>query len=276
MKKRAFDFLEIKEMPPKPRKKSLVEIRGSYYSPVTYTYLKDLFDIMAPYIDGFKFVAGNQRFHTPQMVKKFNKLCKKNNIYVSTGGMIERVIVQGHDAVDQYLKETKALGFDVLEVSAGLAPIPFKDQLAIINKAVGMGFKVKPEISFMEGAGAGTHAAKYKIKYRNEKEMLKQAKAYLDAGAYMLMLESEGITEDLPPEKWRTDIIKKAIDMFGVEKWMFEASDPKVFKWYLKNYGTDINVFIDHSQVFEYNAWRHQLWGDPKIWEGKELKYLNR
>jgi phosphosulfolactate synthase (CoM biosynthesis protein A) len=133
--------------------------------------------------------------------------------------------------------------------------------------------KVKPEISFMEGTGGGSHKANYKIKYKPVKKLLDQAKAYLDAGAYKLMLESEGITEDLPVKKWRTDIIRKAVDEIGIDKWMFEASDPVVFKWYLKNFGPEVNLFIDHSQVFEYNAWRHQLWGDHEIWKGKSVRY---
>ena len=273
MKKRAFGFLKLEELPKKPRKTSVVEIRGSYYSPVTYTYLNDLFEIAGDYIDGFKFVAGCQRFYTPESVKKFTGLCKKHRIYVSTGGMIERVILQGKKGVDAYLKESKKLGFDVLEISSGFADISFEDQLKIIKKARGIGLKVKPEISFMEGAGGGTHIAGYKPKYRSVERLFEQAEAYLKAGAYKLMLESEGITEDLPAKKWRKDIIKKAIDRFGVERWMFEASDPEVFKWYLKHYGREVNVFIDHSQVFEFNAWRHGLWGDKDIWKGKKIRY---
>ncbi len=265
----AFDFLKLRELEPKPRNKGVVEIRGSYYSPVTYTYLKDLFEMIGDQIDGFKFVAGCQSFHGDKLIKKFTKLCHKHNIYVSTGGMIERVVLQGDEAIDQYLKETKKLGFDVLEVSSGMAIIPFEKQMEILKKGLSLGLKVKPEISFMEGAGGGTHIANYKPKYRKVDELLEQAQAYLDAGAYKLMLESEGITEDLPPAKWRKDIIKKAIDKLGVDKWMFEASDPQVFKWYLKNYGKDVNVFIDHSQIFEFNAWRLGLWGDPDIWKGK-------
>ena len=90
----------------------------------------------------------------------------------------------------------------------------------------------------------------------------------------MLMFESEGVTEDMPPKTWRTDLIKKVIARYGLKKWMFEAADPVVFKWYLKNYGSDVNLFIDHSQIIEYEAWRSKLWGDPSIWKGKKLKYI--
>jgi len=218
MKKKAFDFIKLSELSAKPREKAVVEIRGSYYSPVTYTYLKDLFEITGDFIDGFKFVAGCQRFHTPEMVRKFTSLCRKHKIYVSTGGMIERVILQGKTGVDDYLRETKKLGFDVLEISSGFASISVEDQIKIIKSAKKIGLKCKPEISFMEGAGAGTHISNYKPRYKDVNKMLDAAQQYLDAGAYKLMLESEGITEDMPVKKWRKDIIKKAINRFGVEK----------------------------------------------------------
>lgn len=32
---------------------------------------------------------------------------------------------------------------------------------------------------------------------------------------------------------------------------MFEAADPQVFAWYVKTYGPEENVFIDHSQIVQ-------------------------
>ncbi len=272
--KRGFDFLPMRERAKKPREKSVIEIRGSYYSPVTYTYLSDLLDVMGEYIDGFKFVASCQRLYPATEIKKITKLCHKHKVYVSTGGMIERVLVEGPKAVDKYLKESKKLGFDVVEISSGFAQqLPLQDKVNITRQVLKLGMKAKPEISFMKGAGAGTHVANYKPKLRTTADVMKEAKAYLDAGAYKLMFESEGITEDLPPNKWRKDLVKKVIKDFGLNTWMFEASDPAVFKWYLREFGPDVNLFIDHSQVFEYSAWRGQLWGDPAIWKGKKLSY---
>lgn len=42
---------------------------------------------------------------------------------------------------------------------------------------------------------------------------------------------------------------------------MFEAADPKVFEWYVKNYGIDINLFVDHSQIFQLECLRRGVWG---------------
>ena len=51
------------------------------------------------------------------------------------------------------------------------------------------------------------------------------------------MIESEGITENV--DQWRTDVPGKFIDEIGMDKLMFEAADPDVFAWYIKNYGAE-------------------------------------
>ena len=274
--RKAFDFVEISEVPPKPRKTGVIEIRGPYYAPTTTGYVKDLLEMWGDYIDGFKFAGGSMRLLSSDMVKNILKVCHGYDVYVSTGGFVERIIVQGADAVDKYLEECKSLGFDIVEVSSGLAPIPLEDKVEIVKQVKKMGMIPKPEISLMIGAGAGTHIVGYKPKLRSVDDLMKEAREHLKAGAHMMMLESEGITEDLPPSKWRTDVIKKLVSEFGFESWMFESSDPPVFKWYLKNFGSNVNLFIDHSQIVEYTAWRTKLWGDPEIWKGKTLSYKSK
>ena len=63
----------------------------------------------------------------------------------------------------------------------------------------------------------------------------------------MIMIESEGITESV--KTWRTDVPAKIANALGLEKVMFEAADPAVFAWYIKNYGPEVNLFVDHSQI---------------------------
>ena len=51
----AFPFLPTNKLPAKPnRKKGLTEIRGSYYAPVTHTYLDELLADWGEYVDGIK------------------------------------------------------------------------------------------------------------------------------------------------------------------------------------------------------------------------------
>jgi phosphosulfolactate synthase (CoM biosynthesis protein A) len=272
---KAFDFVKIDMPPKKPRKLGIIEFRGPYYSSVTYGYLKDLLDDWGEYVDGYKFAGGSMRLLARKRVKQIIELCHEHMVYVSTGGFVERVIVQGSKAVDRYLEECKELGFDVVEVSSGLAPIPLQDKVEIVRQVQRLGMKPKPEVSMMIGAGAGTHVAGYEetMKMRSFDDFAGEVQAHLKAGAEIIMVESEGLTEDLPPDKWRKDVIRKLVDRFGYKTFMFEASDPPVFKWYLTTFGPDVNLFIDHSQIVEFTAWKTRLWGDQRIWAGKKLRY---
>jgi len=271
--KKAFNFVKISELSPKARQHGIIEIRGPYYTAVTISYLQDLLEMWGDYIDGFKFAGGSQRLLSADILKKIINICHNHNVYVSTGGFVERVIVQGTEAVDRYLQECKLLGFDVVEVSSGLAPIPLKDKVEIVKQVKKMGMKPKPEISMMFGAGAGTHITGYQTKLKTLDELLDEIDMHQSVGAEIMMLESEGITEDLPPEEWRVDIINELNKKFGFDSFMFEASDPPVFKWYLKQFGSEVNLFIHHSQIVEFTAWKTQLWGDRDIWKDKTLSY---
>jgi phosphosulfolactate synthase (CoM biosynthesis protein A) len=273
---KTFDYVNLVELGPKPRDKGVIEIRGPYYTSVSHGYLQDLLDDWSEYVDGYKFAGGSMRLLPRETTKKIINTCHDHGVYVSTGGFVERVIVEGSDIVDKYLEECKALEFDMVEVSSGFAPMKLEDKVAIVRQVQRLGMKAKPEVSMMIGAGGGTHVVGYKTKMRTFQDVAKETQAHLDVGAKILMLESEGITEDLPPSKWRKDVVKKLVDRFGYGTWMFEASDPPVFKWYLKSFGKDVNLFIDHSQVVEFTAWKLGLWGDRDIWKGRKISYTPR
>ena len=100
--------------------------------------------------------------------------------------------------------------------------------------------------------------------------MISQAKRFIDAGAYMVMIEYEGITENADP--WRTDVPADVINALGLEKVMFEAADPEVFAWYVKNYGAEVNLFVDHSQIVQLETLRRGIWGTKSLW-GRVLTY---
>src|SRR5216117_923612 len=226
---RSFSFLRINEREPKPRKRGLTEIRGPYYSVVGRRYLEDLFETMGAYIDSLKFAGGSFALMPERAVRDIIELCHKYDVLVSTGGFIERVLVQGGDAVRQYVAECKRLGFDVVEISAGFVSISTDDWLRLIELVRKSGLKAKPEVGIQFGAGGATPPAELQAEgTRDSNWTIAQAKRFLEDGAEIIMIESEGITENVDP--WRTDVPAKFIDEIGTEKLMFEAADPDVFE----------------------------------------------
>lgn len=121
------------------------------------------------------------------------------------------------------------------------------------------------------GAGGATTAAELATEGTRPPEwVIARGKRFLEAGAYLLMIESEGITESV--KTWRTDIVSKIADGLGLEKVMFEAAEPEVFEWYVKNYGPEVNLFVDHSQIVQLETLRRGIWGTKSLW-GRVLTY---
>jgi phosphosulfolactate synthase (CoM biosynthesis protein A) len=270
---RSFSFLRVNEREGKPRKRGLTEIRGPYYSVVGRRYLEDLFEMTGAYVDSLKFAGGSFTLMPEKAVREIVDLCHKHDVLVSTGGFIERVLPQGSTAVRQYVAECKKLGFDIIEISAGFVSIPTEDWLRLIELVRKSGLKAKPEVGIQFGAGGATAAAELQAEgARDPSWAIAQARRFLDAGAEIIMIESEGITENVDP--WRTDVPGQLIDQLGLEKLMFEAADPDVFAWYIKNYGADVNLFVDHSQIVQLECLRAGIWGTKSLW-GRVVTYKN-
>jgi phosphosulfolactate synthase (CoM biosynthesis protein A) len=133
------------------------------------------------------------------------------------------------------------------------------------------GLKVKAEVGIQFGAGGASSVEELEAEGTTDPEWaIQRAKKHLDAGASMIMVESEGITEQV--RTWRTDVISKFIRELGLEKTMFEAADPEVFGWYVKNYGPEVNLFIDHSQIVLLESLRAGIWGTKDVW-GRIVTY---
>jgi phosphosulfolactate synthase (CoM biosynthesis protein A) len=237
-------------------------------------YLKDLFEMMGNYVDSLKFAGGSFTLMPNKAVKEIIDLCHKHDVLVSTGGFIERVLAQGNDAVRQYVAECKKLGFDIVEILAGFVSLPTNDWLRLIDLVRKSGIKAKPEVGIQFGAGGATSSAELEAEgTRDPSWAIAQAKRFLDAGAEISVIESEGITENVDP--WRTGVPARFIDEIGMERLMFEAADPDVFAWYIKNYGADVNLFVDHSQIVQLECLRAGIWGTKSLW-GRVVTYKRR
>src|SRR5437870_11844810 len=226
---------------------------------------------MDDYVDAIKLASGSFSLMPRPALKALINLCHAHDVAVSTGGFIEHVLTQGHEAVDSYIHECKNVGFDIIEVSSGFITIPDDDWLRLVEKVQKMGLKAKPEVGIQFGAGGATKAEALEAEgTRDPQWPIILAKRFLDAGAYMIMIESEGITESV--KAWRTDVPAKIINALGLDKVMFEAADPEVFAWYIKNYGPEVNLFVDHSQIVQLECLRSGIWGTASLW-GRVVTY---
>jgi phosphosulfolactate synthase (CoM biosynthesis protein A) len=262
---RAFASIPTNQRTSKPRRIGMTEIRGPYYTPMGPRYLEDILETMGAYVDSLKFAGGAFRLMPRQSVRRLIDVCHAHQVLVSTGGFIEYVVGHGARAVDEYVREAGSLGFDIIELSSGFITIPLDDWLRLIEKVRRAGLSAKPEIGIQFGAGGASSVAALEAEGTRDADWLVgQGQRFLDAGADLLMIESEGITEQVT--SWRTDVIARIVNALGLERVMFEAADPAVFSWYIKNYGSDVNLFVDHSQIVQLECLRSGIWGTKDTW----------
>jgi phosphosulfolactate synthase (CoM biosynthesis protein A) len=257
--------LQLNRRDGKPRTRGLTEIRGPYYSVLGRRLLEDVLETAGAYVDGLKFAGGAFCLMPEDRVREMVDVCHRHEVIVSTGGFLERALPLGANAVDQCLSICRSLGFDAVEVSAGFVSAPAGDLLALARRALERGFRVKPEIGLQFGAGGASSPEQLQTEpLRAADDAIRLAEQYFELGIDRVMVESEGLTEQVATP--RVDVIARLASGLGLDRLMFEAADPAVFTWYVKTYGPDVNLFIDHSQIVQLEALRSGLWGTADVW----------
>ena len=270
-KERAFSFIQINQRESKPR------TRG--YNGNTRSLLHtDWEKLFARYIRNHGRLCGRAEVRRRFIFLDASRRCAISHPVLPRTrrsgfhGRIYRACPHlGTRSCRQIYHECGQIGFDIVEISTGFITVPVDDVLRLIEKVQRAGMKAKPEVGIPFGAGGTTAAADLEAEGTQDVEWaVSRARRYLDAGAYMIMLESEGITESV--KSWRTDVPTRFVNSLGLEKVMFEAAEPEVFQWYIKNYGPEVNLFVDHSQIVELEVLRSGLWGTKSLW-GRVLTY---
>jgi phosphosulfolactate synthase (CoM biosynthesis protein A) len=205
-----FGFIASNPLPPKPRLESgrcVTEIRGPYYNAAFGPrVLADTLALTEPWVDGLKFAGGGFSIMPSAAVQDMVDVAHKHGVYVSTGGFIERVLATSNDRmrdVERYVRRCKDLGFDVIELSTGFLSLPVEDWAELVQCVQRLGIKAKPELGIQWGAGGDASIGDLESAGTSDVDaLIDAAKTLLDAGAEMLMIESEGITENV--RAWRT------------------------------------------------------------------------
>ncbi|PNX94700.1 phosphosulfolactate synthase-related protein [Trifolium pratense] len=84
--------------------------------------------------------------------------------------------------------------------------------------------------------------------------LIRRAERCLEAGADMIMIDADDISKHA--DNMRADVIAKIIGRLGLEKTMFETSNHNASEWLIKQYGPNVNLFIDHSHLVDVECIR--------------------
>lgn len=264
-------FLRMNQHPGKPATRGITEVRGPFYNTFGPGHLRDSLEAAGQFVDWVKIPAPSVILLPPEVQQRYLETCHEHDVEASAGGAIEWVVTRGADAVDRYFDAVRGMGYDIVEISAGMLSIPDDDFIRLVRRAKATGLKVKAEVGVQFGAG-GT-SSETELERAGSLPVgwaIKRAFAALDAGADFIVLESEGVTESVTT--WRTDVPATFVAEFGLEHIVFEAADPSVYAWYIKTFGAEVNLFVDLSQALHLESLRSGVWGTGDLW-GRVVTY---
>ena len=67
-------------------------------------------------------------------------------------------------------------------------------------------------------------------------------------------------------DEWAYDLVYRLVRTVGLERIVFEASEPATFNWLVKSFGTDVNLFVDPSDLMTLAGLRAGIWGKDDTW----------
>ncbi|ESR62383.1 hypothetical protein CICLE_v10016144mg [Citrus x clementina] len=221
---------------------------------------------MGQFVDGLKFSGGSHSLMPKSFIEEVVKRAHQHDVYVSTGDWAEHLIRNGPSAFKEYVEDCKQVGFDTIELNVGSLEIPEETLLRYVRLVKSAGLKAKPKFAVMfnksdipsdrdRAFGAYVARAPRSTEYVEDVDLLiRRAERCLEAGADMIMIDSDDVCKHA--DSLRADIIAKVIGRLGLEKTMFEATNPRTSEWFIRRYGPKVNLFVDHSQVMDLECLR--------------------
>ena len=191
---------------------------------------------------------GTYRIHRPDFIRRKIALLKDSDIRVFfAGDVTEAAFMQG--VSKRFYEEVKAFGADAVEVSSAQVTMSLSDKCRLISMAQDAGLQVVAEAG-QKGAGDWTQSPAY---------VARQIEAYQKAGAWKVLVQGDGINEDVATSKW--DLILNIAARFDIKDLVFQAKDVAAQKWYIGTLGNDVNLDVDDHHVIELELARRGIRG---------------
>lgn len=240
---KAFPFIRVAPRPAKPRVAGLTIMAdrgmGSHR-------LADLLETAADYIDVAKMGIGAWRLLSEDLLRRKIDAYHRAGIKVFLAGdASEAAFVQGQS--QHFFETAKALGADAVEVSSAQAIMSLADKCALIRMASSAGLLVVAEAG-QKGQEDWTKSLSY---------VLRQIEAYREAGAWKVLVQAEGISEDV--DRFKGEFVLGIAARYDVEDLIFQAKDAAAQLWYVSSFGNVVNLDVDDHQVLDLELLRRGI-----------------
>lgn len=243
LSRRALSAVELPARSEKPRDRGLTVAadRG-----LGSNAQADLIEVCGDFIDVVKFASGFARLLTPELVRaKIARYGAADLPVFFAGEIFELAAMRGR--ADAYFAQIRELGGWGVEVSNAQVAMDPVAKVALIARARKIGLEVVAECGRKGGIGWADSSAL----------VLAEVGACLDAGAWRVLVQAEGLNEDVPApnEKLISDLIAR----FGPERLVFQAKDSDLMTWFLTRFGTGVSLDVDTDQVLDLELRRRGL-----------------
>jgi phosphosulfolactate synthase (CoM biosynthesis protein A) len=254
---KAFECIRMVERQQKPRTAGLTYVRDLGMG---LPNLEALFDSCGDYIDILKLTSFVPRIQSKKFIQSKIELCRRYQVEVGLGGaLLEIALLQGPQTVKSFLKEVQDFGITHVEVCRQIVIMPLSHLLDLIGLVKEMGLHPLAEVGVAYGI---TQDEEVLV---DDAKLIGTMKKCLEAGAWKVLLESEGLTESRHKKDYRWDVVSKVANAFDLEDVIFEADDRDVYTRYINQYGPEVNLFIDHSRVTHLECSRRGGWGKHPV-----------
>ena len=245
-------FLNLPEREKKPRERGITHVLDKGLG---LNAVKDMLDTSGDYIDIVKLGWGTS-YITLNIEKKI-ELYQGYGVSICFGGtLLEVAIAQGK--FNDYLSWLNDIGITHVEVSNGTIPLDLEEKLAYIEKFRDSNFIVLSEIG-----------RKNPTEILSAQKWVEYIKKELEAGAWKVITEARasGTVGIYSSDKQiRESLIATITKEIPVEKLIFEAPNKSQQVWFIKKFGSNVNLGnIPSDEVIPLETLRLGLRGDTLI-----------
>lgn len=206
----------------------------------------DLIETAADFIDVVKFAMGFARLLPADLIRaKIETYAAAGLPVFFAGEIFELAVIRGQ--ADSYFAQIRDLGGWGVEVSNAQVAMDSEAKVALIRKARKAGLEVVAECGRKGGIAWADSGAL----------VVAEVAACLDAGAWRVLVQAEGLNEDVPQPNER--LIGDLIARFGLERLIFQAKDSNLLSWFLTRFGAGVSLDVDADQVLDLELRRRGL-----------------
>lgn len=240
---RAFGVIEVPGRPSRPRLRgqTIMADKG-----LGMTAADDLLDLIGDFVDWVKIAGSTARLYRRDALRRKIAHYQEAGLKVLVAGdFLELGVVRG--LADAVYAEAAELGADAIEVASAQTVVSTEVKCRLVGLAGQHGLDVFAEVGTKGATGSRPHGG----------WLAGQAHQLLDAGAYRVLLQGEGIVEDVAEIDEQT--VLGFASSVPTDRTVFQAKEARARHWFITQLGPDVNLDVDAPDVPRLELMRRGL-----------------